>query len=790
MDTKKKIVMRLLVALWTLICVQATLSSQNVEKIQFCSSEYGDASDSITLKFNILDEKGEHVKNVRISSLYDHLQIYEEGKEISSGEFLSLSGGIRIPKETTISVLIDQGIAPSGKEQIFEALENLVNSAPDSCIYLSFFDETSTRSRIATKSNYNQFRKAFDKGAEKKFLYGALYYKLLEFNEEEVGLHAEEYSFERVLSQRAKSYPEKTVMFVFVDGSEPANNEDPIQYNVLTDRVKDLSVKPTIYAFYYSSGSEINRDVEGVLKGITGSSKTMSFPKGNYVSTEDNNKIFQEVGKAIEKQKYDYAYKYKATLDSYRGETSFSASWDGDEIGERANFTIGTPENPWPIREETSTDLFMKFCIALLVVFLTVALFFAVMKILIPFIKSKVFAAKYYKKYQPEYGVQKRICSYCKQPLEPGQMIVDKCKHIMHVHCWKENDYRCAEFGQNCNTGVQEYVDWKHLLTKASFRDCHQVISGVFAGFLGWVVYELIGRGILGSLSASIADMFLTSEPQRSLLLQTCSSKVASFLAIGLLLGFSLSFVFRWNEEYRKKNFSIYMNILGLSLLSSLIGVLAFCFGGIILCMLVASINTSIIPWYCSIPAYILFSVCTSLSLTIKTSIPIKSAMLGGLCASVIGFLVLYFTEGFSTAYPWMNMLLDFIIYGGGVGASLVTVRLLAEKYFLVIQNGVKAGTRIPIHKWMNATGGGNKVTIGMTNDCEIQMNWEKSNKVAKEHAVLYIDHAKSLPIIKPMATNVIYNSRVELPVRKSAPLTNGDTFKIGDTIFLYEETD
>lgn len=31
-------------------------------------------------------------------------------------------------------------------------------------------------------------------------------------------------------------------------------------------------------------------------------------------------------------------------------------------------------------------------------------------------------------------------------------------------------------------------------------------------------------------------------------------------------------------------------------------------------------------------------------------------------------------------------MLLDFIIYGGGLGASLVTVRMLAEKYFLVIQ--------------------------------------------------------------------------------------------------------
>lgn len=77
-------------------------------------------------------------------------------------------------------------------------------------------------------------------------------------------------------------------------------------------------------------------------------------------------------------------------------------------------------------------------------------------------------------------------------------------------------------------------------------------------------------------------------------------------------------------------------------------------------------------------------------------------------------------------------MLLDFIIYGGGLGASLITVRMIAERYFLVIQNGVKSGLRIPIHKWMNATGGGNKVSIGMTGECEIQMNWEKAIKWQK----------------------------------------------------------
>ena len=137
----------------------------------------------------------------------------------------------------------------------------------------------------------------------------------------------------------------------------------------------------------------------------------------------------------------------------------------------------------------------------------------------------------------------------------------------------------------------------------------------------------------------------------------------------------------------------------------------------------------------------------------------------------------------------WMNMLLDFIIYGGGLGASLVTVRMLAERYFLVIKNGMKAGQRIPIHKWMNATGGGNKVTIGKINECEIQMNWEKANKVADKHVQLYIDKVRSLPMLNPLAEGVVFNVRTTLPANKQVVLSNGDTFTIGDTTFEYVES-
>ena len=763
--------------------------AQTVDRIQFCSAEYGDAGDSITIKFNILNEYGDHIQSLRIGELYEKLDIYEDGQKVTSGEYEALTGGVRIPKETTISVLIDRGIKAEGKNQIFESVRNLVNSAPDGCIFLSFFDEKCTKSRVATSKNYNDFKSEFSKAADTKYFFGALYSKLLEFNKNQIAEHSE-YEFEPNVSKRAEANPEKAVMFVFVDGSNPADIDDPVPYIGLTDGVKDLSIKPTIYAFYYSSGYTLDEDVEITLDGITGNSGGMNFPRGKYVSTKDNQEILKEIGKAIDNQKYDFAYRYKSVRESYTGNVSYVARWDEYAIGNDAVFAIGTPENPWPMRKESTSDIFMKFCIALLVLSLTILFFFIIMKVVVPFIKSKTFSFKYYKRYQPEFGVQKRICSYCKQPLEAGQMVVTRCKHIMHVHCWKENDYRCAEYGQNCNVGIQDHVDWKNLLTKSSFRDCLHAIIGICAGFFSWIIYECMKRGAFHTLSAGMVNTFLTDESQRSQLFQTCTSKVASFLAIGMLLGFFLSLVFRWNEEYRKKNFEIYMGILGLSLLSSFIGFCAFSFGGIILCMLVSSLGTPVIPWYCSLPAYILFSICTSLSLTIKTSIPIKSAMLGGLFSSVIGFLVLYFTSGFSSSNPWMNMLLNFIIYGGGLGASLVTVRMLAEKYFLDIKNGVKAGTRIPIHKWMNATGGGNKVTIGMTGDCEIQMNWEKSNKVAKEHAVLYIDYTKSVPVIKPLSTNVIYNSRAELPVRKPVPLNNGDTFKIGDTVFQYVETD
>jgi hypothetical protein len=42
--------------------------------------------------------------------------------------------------------------------------------------------------------------------------------------------------------------------------------------------------------------------------------------------------------------------------------------------------------------------------------------------------------------------------------------------------------------------------------------------------------------------------------------------------------------------------------------------------------------------------------------------------------------------------------------------------------------------------------------------------------------------------MLKPLAANVIYNVRTDLPVNKPIILSNNDTFKVGDTVFEYVE--
>ena len=800
MDKKKTLILFIFCFITQL---QNVFSQDSDYKIEFKDKKYEwvEGKDSITLFFNILDSSGERVKYV--DNLEYLLRIKEDGKEIheDSREVASVNSGQRIPSDYTFSVLVDLSMPDEGKELIFSSVKTLVESAADSSIFLSFFGKEVSPSYVITKDNYNGFKDQFFQNSEEKYLYGAVYSKLIEFDENEA-LHMDKittegediYQCNQDIAKRAASASDlkHNILIVFTGGEkEPDQNNDMDMYDVMAHQEDMSNVVPITHILYYTANRE-DPDAVTFFQGLCEPKKNYSVieeRRGEYSPTNEIGEIMAMFQTVVDGEAYDYAFKYKVEEErTYSGAVEYVAEWKSVPAG-NVVFSIGSEDYHWPKRPKESTDIILIYLYSICITLLTVAFFFFVMKILIPFVQSKAFAVKYYKKYVPEANVSRRICHYCKRDIQAGQRIVVKCNHKIHVACWQQNGYKCAEYGQNCKTGIQPHVEWRELFTMNSFKDCYQTISGILAGFISWVLYDLLGLTMFTGFATSFLNLISSDALKERLIYSDCLTKTNAFLVIGLILGFFISLIFRSNDEYKSKNLIIWLKIIGLSLLTSLIGVLAFALGAYIMVIILTMSDATYIPWYCSLPAYILFSLCISLALTIKSTIPLKSALIGGLCSAIIGFIVLYCSSMISTSQGWINLLLDFIIYGGGLGASLVTVRMLAEKYFLVIQNGIRAGQRIPIHKWMNSIGGGNKVSIGMTGECEIQMNWEKSNKVAKEHVQLYIDYDKQLPFIKPLAAGVEYNSRVELPVGKPAVLSNGDTFKIGDTIFLYEET-
>lgn len=796
MDKKKALNIRsLIVGALLFICSGAT--AQTPAKLQFCDRSYGYGinNDSIKVFFNITGADGKRIPNINKDDFNQLAYFYEDGKLIENPIITRLSSGVRIPKEFTFSILLDKSIPTQGKQQIIQSIKKFVEIAPDSCVFISFYGDEVSNTVKATEQNFRDIEKAYLEPSTGKSFYSGIHAKLAEFAQTAPpflsDIKSSGYIANPILSKKATTNPGKNLLMVFAEGSQRPDDEI-LDFLTMTDyQSENASTLPKVYAFYYTADGE-EPEIVNTLEGLThpkDSTKAVIEPlRGHVASSSNMNEVLARFQTVIESATYDYQLTYTASPGkTYSGNIAYEAKWGKAKIGD-ATFTIGSAERPWPEREQSTTNIFVELLVALLVTLLTFAFFFFIMKVVVPYIRSLKFKSKYYKKYQPEKNVQKRICHYCKQDLRPGQIIVTKCNHWMHKHCWEQNGYKCAEFGQNCKIGIQNHVDWKELFKPSSIKECSQTIAGVLAGLLSWIIYEICGRGGFDAISKFIVSLVYNENDTQASLIGDCIARTSSFLMIGLLLGFFISLVFRYKDDIRNKNWKVWMKIIGLSLMTGLIGMLAFAIGADIFCLILSWIGKTYIPWYCSLPAYILFSISVSLALTIKSSIPIRSALLGGTIAALIGFLVLYFTKFTSDKYEWLNMLLDFIIYGGGLGASLITVRMLAEKYFLVIQNGVKAGLKIPIHKWMNATGGGNKVSIGMTGECEIQMNWEKSNKVAKEHAQLFIDHEKVLPVIKPMATGILYNSRAELAVNKPAVLSNGDTFKIGETIFKYEE--
>ena len=229
MDEKKKITMKRIVTILTFVAVALSMNAQDVKQIVFCDKkyEYGVGKDSITLFLKVLDSDKNRSTEVTVKDLEAYLNIKENGNLIppSRRKIQSLSSGQRIPADYTFSVLVDLSIPDAGKAQIYDVIGRLVESAPDSCVYLSFFGDEITSSQLVTKGNFAEYKSQFHKSATNKYFYGALYSKLAEFDggntelESSVKVQAN-YAKNRTIINRARENKDKNLLFIFTEGSK------------------------------------------------------------------------------------------------------------------------------------------------------------------------------------------------------------------------------------------------------------------------------------------------------------------------------------------------------------------------------------------------------------------------------------------------------------------------------------------------------------------------------------------------------------------------------------------
>ena len=379
----------------------------------------------------------------------------------------------------------------------------------------------------------------------------------------------------------------------------------------------------------------------------------------------------------------------------------------------------------------------------------------------------------------------RKECPYCGDPLNVGDPVVIKCKHVVHKVCWNDFDHVCPEYGQNCNEGKQEYFDISDPFSKKNRK--HYVkwlLYGLIGGFITWFIYLLLKdtQSIYGFVKG-IAEAISPQLGENSL--DLFAAKISPLLIIGTTMGFFLTLFFSYIEDYRIKNIKVIGSILLRAIVGGIFGFLSFLVGGIILILLNEPYTSYLFDW---IP-WILFGINIGLLLSFKTTIVWKHGLLGGMISIVFSFFILYFLTG---DFDSSALLIAFMFFGGGLGISIATVHSRAEHYFLKILQGKKNMETIPIHKWMSYHGGHNEVYIGTAFSCEIQMNWESQNvDIAEKHAKLYINNS-NLPVIVSLekGKTTMYNDRFEMNIGKEYELYSGITFKIGETVFQYFEKD
>lgn len=713
----------------------------------------------------------------------------------------------KLSDNLSILLLIDRSKTVTAQliAQQEEVVQCFIDELTDVNIYISYMDHGGvTPAKPIDASNWASETDQFSRNGAynhyiggEKHLFRAILSKLQEFS----GLPQtdETYPDERTHEDEFKNDGRDKIIFVFTDGK--VRDEKTGEYYggleswdecfkrfvYYRDSIGSNAMsKIPIHCIYVGQDEDLDKNTEVYLRNLCYSDNGNEV-SGNLYKNNITPDTLQQLVMGIIDSTLNADYRLDFLNPSgkkYDGsEKAISIgriSTDEDTLwSNKKQYVAGNSVSPIIVGAKTGGNLVVGFLIGILLL----AAVYYVLQFLIPQIRYKDFLKKYVHPFHAGSGdTVSQTCYFCKAPLEEGEIVVTKCQHVVHKECWDENRNRCPEYGHGCKTGIHYYNQEKKSDPKNASHYTPWVVYGLAAGLLAWICFTLFNGGnLFHSLMEKITEALYPSfeslsDDGKHEVVGAMTGKTSVWLLNGITLGFFIVLAFCTILDYRKKTTGIILKHALRAFIGAVGGFLSFFLGSLAIIAL-GKFSTC---WYLDWIPWMLFSLTMGVVLWYKTEIKLSSALLGGALSIIFSFVVIILLR-----HPVASML-SYMIYAAGLGVSIAVVHFVSQKYFLRVDGCIKERD-IAIYKWMSVTGGFNKVSIGKSPSCVLQMDWDDSDNISNRAVELYLENER--PYMRVLDSGVSQQGRT-IPRGIVVQLQDGTEFSIGKTRFTYIEKD
>lgn len=559
----------------------------------------------------------------------------------------------------------------------------------------------------------------------------------------------------------------KWVIFILSDGHNKDNAAEfatQIPYT-RDDVVKRFMPALSVGAFVIPIGIGANPDTDffrDIVRATGNSADTFAV---NTIPTG----LRRLLGRRVDIRYNNIVSLYLGDRPIFRGEKRiYEGKWMGGPIGHKdSRYTLseGTPSNPKnPSKALTGLDWLFNGLAGLGIVGGALGLIATAL----PFLSRRNFYKKYVRRYHKEPGVTK-FDPVTRDELTEGEWVVTKCSRLTTtLASWEFSKNKCPNYPR-CLDNMVDRCDGhgapsgnEKLLS--GNRPLNWVWFGMVGGLIAWTLFALLknfGAGAYNTLLLHFSGVGGLND-------QTIAN-LADDTLLGAAFGAGICFTLSWAEERSQTRNLSWWRIALRTFLGALLSLLVFFFGFYLQNQgIIAHLGLSgLVTW-------LLFGLVIGSVLSVESSVGLGRGLLGGLLAALFAYGLYALFNAMGNTDFGLAKLFSFILLGGVLGYTLVSVITRLEDFELEYVSPELFRQINPISKWLRR---GIDISVGRESGNYVYVKWD-DEAVQPVHARLYYD--KGAVFIEPLAETLV-NGKI-LPLNTGTPLRNNDLIQYGRT--------